>query len=44
MKSVAIGKDFGDITPLKGIVYSIGKQVLKVSVDVRKVEELVGSE
>jgi len=41
---VAVGRDFGDITPLKGIVYSIGKQVLKVSVDVRKVEELVGSE
>lgn len=40
---VAVGRDFGDVTPLKGIVYSIGKQVLKVSVDVRKVEEMVES-
>lgn len=35
---VASGRDFSDVTPLKGIVYSNGKQSMKVSVDVRKVE------
>lgn len=33
----AIGRDFSDIVPLKGIVYSGGGQRMKVSVDVRKV-------
>lgn len=33
----AIGRDFSDIVPLKGIVYSGGGQQMKVSVDVRKV-------
>lgn len=36
---VAVGRDFADVTPLKGIVYSVGKQNMKVSVDVRSVEE-----
>lgn len=36
---VAMGRDFGDITPLKGIVYGLGKQSLKVSVDVSRVSE-----
>jgi transglutaminase-like putative cysteine protease len=31
----AVGRDFSDVTPLKGIVYSYGKQTMKVSVDVR---------
>lgn len=34
----AIGRDFSDIVPLKGIVYSGGGQQMKVSVDVRKLE------
>ena len=33
----AVGRDFADIVPLKGIVYSGGTQQMKVSVDVRKV-------
>lgn len=32
---VATGRDFADVTPLKGIIYSAGKQTMKVSVDVR---------
>lgn len=32
---VAVGRDFADITPLKGIVYSSGSQKMRVSVDVR---------
>ncbi len=36
---VASGRDFSDVTPLKGIVYSNGKQSMKVSVDVRRVGE-----
>jgi transglutaminase-like putative cysteine protease len=35
---VASGRDFSDVTPLKGIVYSSGEQQLKVSVDVSKVK------
>lgn len=33
----AMGRDFADIVPLKGIVYSGGGQAMKVSVDVRKI-------
>jgi len=36
---VAVGRDFSDITPLKGIVYSGSKQEMKVSVDVSRLEE-----
>lgn len=36
---VAVGRDFADVTPLKGIVYSGSKQEMKVSVDVRNLEE-----
>ncbi|MDF9795961.1 transglutaminase-like putative cysteine protease [Catalinimonas alkaloidigena] len=36
----AIGRDFTDIVPLKGVVYSGGSQQMNVSVDVRK-EEVV---
>ena len=32
--SVAWGRDYEDVTPLKGVIYSSGKQRLKVSVDV----------
>ncbi|UXP31458.1 transglutaminase family protein [Reichenbachiella agarivorans] len=38
---VAVGRDFADVTPLKGIVYSVGKQTMKVSVDVRRPEEVI---
>jgi transglutaminase-like putative cysteine protease len=37
---VAVGRDFADVTPLKGIIYSAGKQNMKVSVDVRRPEEV----
>lgn len=37
---VAVGRDFADITPLKGIVYSVGKQTMKVSVDVRNLDSV----
>lgn len=36
---VAVGRDFSDITPLKGIVYSGSKQEMKVSVDVSRLED-----
>lgn len=36
---VAVGRDFADITPLKGIIYSMGQQTMKVSVDVRNLGE-----
>ncbi|WP_258104357.1 transglutaminase family protein [Marinoscillum sp. MHG1-6] len=35
---VAVGRDFADVTPLKGIVYSSGEQKMKVSVDVRNLD------
>jgi transglutaminase-like putative cysteine protease len=35
---VAVGRDFADVTPLKGIVYSGSEQEMKVSVDVRSLE------
>jgi len=36
--TVAIGRDYHDVTPLKGVIFGGGKHVLDVSVDVRKVE------
>ncbi len=33
---VAYGRDFSDVVPLKGIVYSGGEQEMKVSVDVKR--------
>jgi transglutaminase-like putative cysteine protease len=36
---VAVGRDFADVTPLKGIVYSGSEQEMKVSVDVSKLDE-----
>ena len=35
--TVAWGRDYSDVTPLKGVVYSSGPQRLEVSVDMRKV-------
>jgi transglutaminase-like putative cysteine protease len=35
---VAVGRDFADIVPLKGIVYSGGGQKMVVSVDVKEIE------
>lgn len=34
--TVACGRDYSDVTPLKGVVYSSGPQRLEVSVDMRK--------
>ncbi len=36
---VATGRDFGDLIPMKGVVYSGGGQTMDVSVDVRSAEE-----
>ncbi len=36
---VAVGRDFADVTPLKGIVYSGSKQEMKVSVDVTNLDQ-----
>tara|TARA_R110000850_G_scaffold4071_4_gene19152 strand:+ start:6816 stop:7307 length:492 start_codon:yes stop_codon:yes gene_type:complete len=36
---VAVGRDFADVTPLKGIVYSGSEQEMKVSVDVRNLDD-----
>ena len=38
---VAVGRDFADVTPLKGIIYSAGKQKMKVSVDVQRIKESI---
>ncbi|MBV6640936.1 MAG: transglutaminase family protein [Cyclobacteriaceae bacterium] len=35
---VATGRDFGDVIPMKGVVYSGGGQTMDVSVDVMQVE------
>ncbi len=35
---IAYGRDYQDVAPIKGIVFSSGKQKLKVSVDVQRVE------
>ena len=40
---VAIGRDFADVTPLKGIIYSAGKHTMEVSVDVRRPEEMAST-
>jgi transglutaminase-like putative cysteine protease len=37
---VAVGRDFADVTPLKGIIYSAGKHSMEVSVDVNREEEV----
>ncbi len=40
---VATGRDFGDVIPMKGVVYSGGGQTMEVSVDVRQVEPATNS-
>ncbi len=40
---VAWGRDFADVTPLKGVFFSTGQHTLTVSVDVRRVETEVAS-
>jgi len=37
--TVAYGRDFGDVTPLRGVVLGGGRHRMSVSVDVAKVEE-----
>ena len=37
--TVAVGRDFGDVSPLRGVVYGSGDQKLKVQVDVRPVTD-----
>jgi len=34
--TLAVGRDFADITPLKGIMFGGGNQVLDVSVDMNR--------
>ena len=35
--TLAWGRDFADVSPMKGVVFSTGKQALQVEVDVRRV-------
>ena len=35
--TLAWGRDFADVSPMKGVVFSTGKQALRVEVDVRRV-------
>lgn len=35
---VAYGRDFSDVTPIKGVIFSAGKHKLSVSVDVERME------
>ncbi|HVX83623.1 MAG TPA: transglutaminase family protein [Phycisphaerae bacterium] len=37
--SIAFGRDFGDVSPLRGVVLGGGRHVIEVSVDVAPVEE-----
>ncbi len=37
--TTAVGRDFGDVTPIKGVLYGGGEHELKVSVDVERLEE-----
>jgi transglutaminase-like putative cysteine protease len=36
--TLAIGRDFADVTPLKGVIYGGDHHLLKVSVDVDRIE------
>ncbi len=38
--TVAIGRDFADVTPLKGVIYGGNEHDLNVSVDVARIEDL----
>jgi len=37
--TTAVGRDFGDVTPVKGVLYGGGEHVLHVSVDVERLEK-----
>ena len=39
--TVAIGRDYQDVTPLKGVIFGGGEHELSVSVDVQRVEDSV---
>ena len=39
--TTAWGRDYGDVAPLKGVVFGGGKHTLEVSVDVNRVEQTV---
>jgi len=39
--TIAWGRDYSDVPPLKGVIYNSGKHKLKVAVDVVRVEEKV---
>lgn len=36
--TTSVGRDFGDVTPVKGVLYGGGEHDLKVSVDVERIE------
>lgn len=38
--TVAYGRDFGDVTPVRGVIHGGGHHVLRVSVDVASVEDV----
>jgi len=40
---VASGRDFGDVIPMKGVIYSGGGQTMDVSVDVSKLEKITSN-
>ncbi len=40
---VATGRDFGDVIPMKGVVYSGGGQTMDVSVDVSQLEKVTSN-
>jgi transglutaminase-like putative cysteine protease len=37
--TTAVGRDFGDVTPVKGVLYGGGEHELSVSVDVMRLED-----
>jgi transglutaminase-like putative cysteine protease len=41
--TVAVGRDYHDVTPLKGVVFGGGKHKLDVSVDVASIEESINA-
>jgi transglutaminase-like putative cysteine protease len=37
---VAIGRDFSDVTPIKGVIFSAGRHILSVSVDTERIAQM----
>ena len=37
---VAIGRDFSDVTPIKGVIFSAGRHLLSVSVDTERIAQM----